>query len=102
MRGFSRRLLAAGAAVLVGVTVAPTAAQAHRSKPYDKVGYFTQWGIYGRDFQLAKVQQSGAAARLTHLNYAFGPVTAAGVCESADPWADWGVPFGDALSVDGV
>ncbi len=102
MRGISRRLLAVGAAVLVGVTAAPTAAQAHQKKSYLKVGYFTQWGIYGRDFQLAKVQQSGAAAGLTHLNYAFGPVTAAGVCESADSWADWGVPFSDALSVDGV
>ncbi len=102
MRGFSRRLLAVGAAVLVGITAAPTAAQAHQKKSYVKVGYFTQWGIYGRDFQLAKVQQSGAAAGLTHLNYAFGPVTAAGVCDSADPWADWQTPFSDALSVDGV
>ena len=102
MRGISRRLLAVGAAVLVGITAAPTPAQAHQKKSYVKVGYFTQWGIYGRDFQLAKVQQSGAAAGLTHLNYAFGPVTAAGVCESADTWADWGVPFSDALSVDGV
>jgi chitinase len=102
MRGITRRLLIAGAAVLVGVTAAPTPAQAHPRHSYVKVGYFTQWGIYGRDFQLAKVQQSGAAARLTHLNYAFGPVTAAGVCDTADAWADWGVPFSDALSVDGV
>jgi len=102
MRGLSRRLLAVGAAVLVGVTAAPTAAQAHYKKPYVKVGYFTQWGIYGRQFPLAKVQNSGAAARLTHLNYAFGPVTAAGVCDSADPWADWGTSFSDANSVDGV
>ncbi|GAA3349044.1 hypothetical protein GCM10020358_69750 [Amorphoplanes nipponensis] len=102
MRGTSRRLVAVGAAVLVGVTAAPAAAQAHQHKSYVKVGYFTQWGIYGRNFPLAKVQQSGAAAGLTHLNYAFGPVTAAGVCDSADPWADWGVPFNDASSVDGV
>nr|BFE75525.1 hypothetical protein GCM10020092_088260 [Actinoplanes digitatis] len=102
MRGFSRRLLAVGAAVLVAVTAAPATAQAHQRKQYVKVGYFTQWGIYGRDFQLAKVQQSGAAAGLTHINYAFGPVTAAGVCDSADSWADWSVPFSDANSVDGV
>jgi chitinase len=37
-------------------TAAPTAAQAHQQKSYVKVGYFTQWGIYGRDFQLSKVQ----------------------------------------------
>jgi chitinase len=101
MRGFTRRLVAVAAVAAVGVTVAPVAADA-TTKPYLKVGYFTQWGIYGRDFQLSKVQNSGAAARLTHLNYAFGPVTADGVCASADPWADWQTPFSDANSVDGV
>src|SRR5258708_40111116 len=101
MRGISRRLIAVAAAVLVGATAAPTVAQAH-GKSYYKVGYFTQWGIYGRNFQVSKVQASGAAAKLTHLNYAFGNVSAAGTCVSADSWADWGVPFTAELSVDGV
>ncbi|HEX5201640.1 glycoside hydrolase family 18 protein [Paractinoplanes rhizophilus] len=103
MRGLTRRLVAVAAVAASIVAVSPVAAQAHgRSKSYVKVGYFTQWGIYGRDFQLSKVQNSGAAARLTHLNYAFGPVTADGVCASADPWADWQTPFSAELSVDGV
>ena len=104
MRGLTRRLVAVAAVATAVVAVVPSAAQAHTGhKPaFTKVGYFTQWGIYGRNFQLSKVQNSGAAARLTHLNYAFGPVTAAGVCASADPWADWQTPFSDALSVDGV
>jgi chitinase len=101
MRVLTRRLVAVAAAAATLVAAAPGAAQAH-GKSYVKVGYFTQWGIYGRGFPLAKVQNSGAAAKLTHLNYAFGPVTAAGVCESADPWADWGTSFSDANSVDGV
>ncbi|WIM97939.1 glycoside hydrolase family 18 protein [Actinoplanes oblitus] len=100
MKGFTRSLVAVTAAVTAVVAGAPAPASA--SRDYVKVGYFTQWGIYGRDFQLAKVQNSGAAARLTHLNYAFGPVTAEGVCASADPWADWQTPFSDANSVDGV
>jgi chitinase len=100
MKGFTRGLVAAAAAVTAVVAGAPASASV--SSNYVKVGYFTQWGIYGRDFQLAKVQKSGAAARLTHLNYAFGPVTADGVCASADPWADWQTPFSDANSVDGV
>ncbi|WP_430789721.1 glycoside hydrolase family 18 protein [Actinoplanes sp. G11-F43] len=100
MRGITRRLVAVAAAASVVGTAAPAPAQAHSS--YTKVAYFTQWGIYGRDFQLADVQNSGAAARLTHLNYAFGPVTADGVCASADPWADWQTPFSAANSVDGV
>ncbi|BCJ45132.1 hypothetical protein GCM10010168_69330 [Actinoplanes ianthinogenes] len=100
MKGFTRGLVAITAAVTAVVAGAPAPASA--SNKYVKVGYFTQWGIYGRDFQLAKVQNSGAAAQLTHLNYAFGPVTADGVCASADPWADWQTPFSDANSVDGV
>ncbi|MGX6601814.1 glycoside hydrolase family 18 protein [Micromonosporaceae bacterium Da 78-11] len=103
MRGLTRRLVAVAAVATAAVAVVPSAAQAHTANAaYAKVGYFTQWGIYGRNFQLSKVQSSGAAARLTHLNYAFGPVTAEGVCASADPWADWQTSFSDALSVDGV
>src|SRR6201991_4368548 len=101
MRGFIRRLVAVAAVAAVGVTVAPVAAQA-TTKPYLKVGYFTQWGIYGRDFQLSKVQNSGAAPRQPPLNYAFGPGTADGVCASAAPWADWQTPSSAELSVDGV
>ncbi|WP_433794044.1 glycoside hydrolase family 18 protein [Actinoplanes sp. CA-252034] len=102
MRGSTRRLVAAAAAATCLVAAAPAPAQAHGNDRYTKVAYFTQWGIYGRDFQLADVQSSGAAAKLTHLNYAFGPVTADGVCASADPWADWQTPFSAENSVDGV
>ena len=103
MRGLSRRLVAVAATMVAVVAAAPAAAQAHgRHQPYVKVGYFTQWGIYARNYQLSKVQSSGQASRLTHLNYAFGPVTAAGVCASADAWADWQTPFSADLSVDGV
>jgi chitinase len=103
MRGLTRRLVAVAAVATSIVAVAPTAAQAHtHTQPYTKVGYFTQWGIYGRNYQLSKVQSSGQASRLTHLDYAFGPVTAGGVCASADPWADWQTPFSADLAVDGV
>ncbi|WP_127504098.1 glycoside hydrolase family 18 protein [Actinoplanes solisilvae] len=104
MRVRTRRLVAAAATAVVALTVTaiPSSPAQAGAKKYVKVGYFTQWGIYGRDFQLAKVQQSGAASRLTHINYAFGPVTADGVCASADPWADWQTPFSAELSVDGV
>ncbi len=102
MRTFARRFLAVGAAVAVALTVSAAPAQAHGRKPYVKVGYFTQWGIYGRAFPVSKLQTSGAAARLTHINYAFSDVTAAGVCASADPWADWQTAFSAENSVDGV
>ena len=101
MRSPLRRLLAVGAAAAVSLTFAATPADAgdHR---YVKVGYFTQWGIYGRNFPVKNLQTSGAAEKLTHINYAFSDVTKDGVCASADPWADWQVPFPDETSVDGV
>ncbi|MCA2219397.1 glycoside hydrolase family 18 protein [Jidongwangia harbinensis] len=104
MRVSVRRLVAAAAVGVVAASLAVTAtpAQAHGRAPYVKVGYFAQWGIYGRQFPVAKLETSGAAARLTHINYAFGDVTAAGVCASADPLADWGTAFPAASSVDGV
>jgi chitinase len=105
MRGLPRRFIAVAAAVAVAVSVAPAASAAPASSGTDgfyKVGYFTQWGIYGRNFQIAKLDSSGAAGRLTHVNYAFGNVTADGLCASADPWADWQTPFSAELSVDGV
>jgi chitinase len=64
------------------------------------VGYFTDWGIYGRNYQVKDVETSGAAARLTHLMYAFGDVTD-GKCAVSDPWADYQKPMTAAQSVDG-
>ena len=41
------------------------------SAPTRLVGYFEEWGIYGRDFRVADVQ----ADQLTHLNYSFFGIT---------------------------
>ncbi|MGX6606658.1 glycoside hydrolase family 18 protein [Micromonosporaceae bacterium Da 78-11] len=65
------------------------------------VGYFTDWGVYGRDYQVKDVEVSGAAAELTHLLYAFGKVDG-GRCTAADGWADFQKPIAAADSVDGV
>ncbi|GAA0536139.1 glycoside hydrolase family 18 protein [Paractinoplanes ferrugineus] len=65
------------------------------------VGYFTDWGVYGRDFQVKDLDTSGSGARLTHLVYAFGKVTD-GRCAVADAWADHAKPISAADSVDGV
>jgi chitinase len=102
----------AAAAVLVLAAVAagaPAAAQAGpaartggHGAQFRNVGYFTQWGIYGRSFFVKNLDTSGAAARLTHLNYAFGDVNAQGRCASADVWADYQRPVGEQESVDGV
>ncbi|MEV6982446.1 glycoside hydrolase family 18 protein [Sphaerisporangium sp. NPDC051017] len=69
---------------------------------FKRVAYFTQWGIYGRNYQVKDVETSGAAAKLTHINYAFGAVDASLKCVSVDPWADWQRPVSAEQSVDGV
>ncbi|WP_281365206.1 glycosyl hydrolase family 18 protein [Phytohabitans houttuyneae] len=89
---------------------------------YAKVGYFVQWGIYGRQYFVRNLDTSGAAARLTHINYAFANVDPVnltclqGVTRgtttnpqdpdqgtgAGDADADYGRPFAASQSVDGV
>src|SRR5690348_1884083 len=98
-----RRGLTVGMAALTltaGIAIPAAAANAGTVTPdsrhgsrYQKVGYFTQWGIYARGFHVKDLVSSGTAGRMTTLNYAFGNVTADGVCASIDPWADYQVPF---------
>ncbi|MQY13532.1 Chitinase 63 [Streptomyces sp. RB5] len=110
------RLAVAGCALSVVLT--PTIADARGgghdghggrdSASYKRVGYFTQWGVYGRDFQVNDLVTSGTAAKLTHLNYAFGNINADGKCflepvpGEGDPWADYQRPMDAENSVDGV
>ncbi|NKE55819.1 chitinase [Lentzea sp. PSKA42] len=87
-----------------------------------KVGYFVQWGIYGRQYFVRNLDTSGSAAKLTHLNYAFAnidPVNLTclqGVTKGTTPnpqdpnqgdgagdaEADYSRPMSAAQSVDGV
>lgn len=101
--------------LLAGLAPAATAGPAghdrgpgHHDRAYRTVGYFTQWGVYGRDFQVKDLETSGTAGKLTHINYAFGNVSAEGRCFTgnvpgeADAWADYARPLDAAGSVDGV
>ncbi|MBU2667521.1 glycoside hydrolase family 18 protein [Actinoplanes bogorensis] len=69
--------------------------------PAKVVGYFTNWGVYARDFQVKDLDTSGTAAKLTHLLYAFGKVDG-GTCTASDRWADYEKPIEAGRSVDGV
>jgi chitinase len=69
---------------------------------FKRVAYFIQWGVYGRNYHVKDMETSGAAAKLTHVNYAFGFVSGDGACVSADAWADWQRPVPAEQSVDGV
>lgn len=77
------------------------------------IGYFTQWGIYGRNYRVKNIDSSGSAARLTHINYAFGNVRnnrcEVGVTQPADAntgaggdaFADYTKAFAAGESVSG-
>ena len=89
---------------------------------YAKVGYFVQWGIYGRQYFVKNLVTTGAAAKLTHLLYAFeniDPVNLtclSGVTKgttlnpqdpnqgdgAGDAEADYSRPMAASQSVDGV
>jgi chitinase len=75
--------------------------------------YFTQWGIYGRNYHVKNIDTSGSAAKLTFINYAFGNVYADGRCgivtraesgngDGGDAYADYQKSYDAASSVDGV
>ena len=55
--------------------------------------YFEEWSIYGANYNVSDVQNSGAASKLTHLLYAFANVSATGQCAIADSWADYQDPY---------
>ncbi|MFE1512382.1 glycosyl hydrolase family 18 protein [Streptomyces sp. NPDC058726] len=56
--------------------------------PGDKInlGYFTEWGVYGRNYHVKNLVTSGSAAKITHINYAFGNVVN-GQCKLDDSYA---------------
>ncbi|MFF0448561.1 glycosyl hydrolase family 18 protein [Streptomyces sp. NPDC004609] len=66
-----------------------------------KMGYFTNWGVYGRNYHVKNLVTSGTAAKITHINYAFGNVQG-GRCTIGDSWADYEKAYTADQSVDGV
>jgi len=65
------------------------------------LGYFVQWGVYGRNYHVKNIETSGSADKLTHINYAFGNVTNGG-CAIGDAYADYDKYYDAASSVDGT
>ncbi|MEV8538095.1 glycoside hydrolase family 18 chitinase [Streptomyces sp. NPDC051572] len=66
-----------------------------------KLGYLTEWGTYQRNYQVKNLVTSGSAAKITHINYAFGNVTN-GQCAIGDAYADYQKTFTADQSVSGV
>jgi chitinase len=95
-------------ALLAAAPAASAAQQTTGHRSYKQVGYFVQWGIYGRSFFVKNLVTSGQAAKLTHVDYAFANVSEDGHCFEAnqagegDAWADYQRPASADESVDGV
>ncbi|WP_329613853.1 glycoside hydrolase family 18 chitinase [Streptomyces brevispora] len=65
------------------------------------LGYFAEWGVYGRNYHVKNLDTSGSAAKITHINYAFGNVQG-GKCTIGDSYADYDKAYTADQSVDGV
>ncbi|MFF0736947.1 glycoside hydrolase family 18 protein [Streptomyces chartreusis] len=104
-----RALVSAACAAVLGVGLlagAGTATAEPDSAPKlaagsKVVGYFTEWGTYDRKYYVKNIETSGSAAKLTHINYAFGNVTG-GKCAMGDSYAATERTYTAAESVDGV
>ncbi|MFE4612618.1 glycoside hydrolase family 18 protein [Streptomyces niveus] len=106
-----RALVAAACTAVLGVSLlagAGTAAAEQEKAPAaptaagEKViGYFANWGVYQRNYHVKNIQTSGSAAKLTHINYAFGNVQG-GKCTIGDSFADYEKAYTADQSVDGV
>ncbi|MFD9302418.1 glycosyl hydrolase family 18 protein [Streptomyces sp. NPDC060048] len=66
-----------------------------------KLGYFTDWGVYQRNYHVKNLVTSGSAAKITHINYAFGNVQG-GKCTIGDAYADYQKTYDASSSVSGV
>ncbi|MER5507989.1 glycoside hydrolase family 18 protein [Streptomyces sp. NPDC002766] len=90
-----------GAGLLAGAGPAAARPSAREAAGSKVVGYFTEWGTYDRKYYVKNVETSGSAAKLTHINYAFGNVTG-GKCAMGDSYAATDRAYTAAESVDGV
>jgi chitinase len=85
--------LACLSVLLTGGVAASAQTGNHQGKTL--AGYFEEWSIYYANYNLANLESNGSAAKLSHLIYAFGDVSASATapstntCVIADAWADF-------------
>ncbi|WP_405878353.1 glycoside hydrolase family 18 protein [Streptomyces sp. NBC_01136] len=95
-------VLGAGLLAGAGTATATESGTAQATAAGSKVvGYFTEWGVYDRNYHVKNIETSGSAAKLTHINYAFGNVTG-GKCAMGDAYAATDKAYTADQSVDGV
>ncbi|MFE5028942.1 glycoside hydrolase family 18 protein [Streptomyces sp. NPDC056656] len=95
-------VLGAGLLASAGTAAAQNDAGPQRAAAGSKVvGYFTEWGVYDRNYHVKNIETSGSADKLTHINYAFGNVTG-GKCAMGDSYAATDKAYTADQAVDGV
>lgn len=104
----TRKLLLRLCMLVSLITILTTGIVASAAAPKinkEVVGYFIEWGVYGRNYLVKNIADSGSANKLTVINYAFANAApdANGqvVCQMFDEWADYQKPWAAAESVNG-
>ena len=77
-------LLGAGAVPAAARSAEPSGTQAVTAEKR-VVGYFTEWGVYDRNYHVKNIKTSGSASKLTTIIYAFGN-TGGGRCAIGDSY----------------
>ncbi|WP_133741808.1 glycoside hydrolase family 18 protein [Actinorugispora endophytica] len=74
--------------------------------PKESLAYFADWNTANRGYSIKDIDESGAAARLNRLMWAFGDVNAEGLChipaDADQPWQIFQHRYDADDSVDGV
>ncbi|MHB9755041.1 glycoside hydrolase family 18 protein [Streptomyces sp. BYX5S] len=105
-----KALLSTACCAVLGAGLLAGAGSAAAQQPLDAepkaagskvVGYFTEWGVYDRNYHVKNIETSGSADRLTHINYSFGNVQG-GKCAMGDSYAATDKAYTADQSVDGV
>jgi chitinase len=95
-RGFLNRVVfALSASLIVLMTCGLSALAQNGSQGKILAGFFEEWSIYYAGYNISNLESNGSAAKLSHLVYAFGDVSASAsnpstdTCVIADAWADF-------------
>jgi chitinase len=86
------------ASLVTAIAFHPSALAQDATQSKILAGYFEEWSIYGANYNIANLQDNGAANHISHLIYAFGNVAPTSgppdaTCQLADTWADYQTPY---------